>query len=251
LHLYAKNISAFKLSLPKVSGMNNDSVAILGKIDQHKIKLTVFSQSDLDIGKKLKTRLKTVPSDAQVYFNNIATSEINQEFEYSSENLGFHLLKSINGPVEFLKTPNQFQIFADKKLNLLTALQKNILNTLAMTFPVEKLKALPDGTLATQYIADPATWAFETIATDAFAGEALREPRLGYDLQIVDSDKYYIVKSKSNNPSGSTQLDITPYFRKCSMFNRNGEIYYNQNIDKPNPIVIISKNQSKLVICLY
>ena len=251
LHLYAKNISALKLPLAKITGLNDAAITILGKISANKIKFIVLSQSDFDMGNKQKTKLKTVPSDTQVYFNNITTNKINQEFEYIAHNFSFHLIKSINGPLEFLKTHEQFQIFADKNLNLLADLRKSVLNALAMTFPVEKLKALPDGTLATQYIADPATWAFETIATDAFAGEVLREPRLGYDLQIIDSDKYYIIKSKSNNPSDVTQHNITPYFRKCSMFNRNGEIYLNYNNMIPSPIVIINKNQSKLIICLY
>ncbi|MEK7512539.1 MAG: hypothetical protein AAB575_06060 [Patescibacteria group bacterium] len=251
LRLYAKNISAFNLMLPNIPGMNNEAVTILGKIKTDKIKLTVFSQSDVDLGTKLKTRLKTVPSDTQIYFHGIATNKINQEFEYIAGNLSFHILKSINGPIEYLKTTADFQIFADKSLNSLVDLNKNITKDLAMTFPVEKLKALPDGTLATQYIADPSIWNFETIATDAFAGEILREPRLGYDLSITSADKYYIIESKSNKPSLATQLNITPYFRKCSMFNRNGEIYLNYNTDKLSPIVIINKNHSKLVICLY
>lgn len=251
IHLYAKNASSFKLGLPNLSGSEKSGIAILGKISKSKIKLTLIGSNSALTTDKRKPQLKLVPSDTKIYFNNISAAELNQEFEYTPENLDLHILKSINGAVEYLKTSNSFQILVDKNKNSFADLQETVLKNMALTFPAEKSKFLPDGTVSTQYIADPSLWKFEVIATDAFGADVLREPRLGYDIEMSVLGDSIIISSDNHKPFDENYLNISPYFTKCSIFGAKGKVYFNYNNDLTKPIVVISKNNNQTHVCLY
>ncbi len=217
--IYIKDIRTLKI--PFVADQPSSPLALAGSAHENTLCLKTHGLTGQEVGRHEKPQISVLPADTSAYFNNIFPGKIVQNAEYSPQNFIFHLLKSLNGAVEFAQTPDGFMIIASQKENPTEQLQSFILNILAQTLPSEKSKLLPDQTTAIQYIADPNAWKFETVVSDYQQQYILTEPKINLDLRLTEVDGQLIINNNFPHESiVSSPANINT--TSCSgMFSKN------------------------------
>ncbi|MBI5077568.1 hypothetical protein HZB94_04275 [Candidatus Falkowbacteria bacterium] len=247
--VYVKNISSLALPLPAFN--STEPLVASTNVAASQVKLRVAGPVGQKIELTNKRQIAALPSDTVIYFYNILTRNIPEKVEFLTKNFKFHLLQSMLGPVEYLETRDSFLIFASKKFNSLEMIKENILMILAQTLPVEKQKLLPDKTFSTQLIADPNQWQFQSTAIDNVQ-TLLNEPKIGLSLSIVDLGEMIAIKNKAQPPKLGFKTRLNSKINSCSLFHNNGAIILPLNaINGIEDIIIINKDESKIVVCIH
>lgn len=252
--LYLKNLTYLNLSSPSTDPEYSRPISLLGRYRHDKLRLKVNGMNIKQTWPSAKQRLSTFPVVTNFYGYNLNSALISEKADYLPENFKFHLLKAINGPVEFLDLGAEYIVYFSKKTNNIEQLKARILSILAYTSPSEKIKYLPDDSTSTQYIADPTAWKYETVVINNQQTQKLIEPKINLSLAITEINDYYRLANNENTSIKQPLTNSRSLFSSCSRFGKKIGLYINP---KNTPystyldnIVIINSTFTGIAICI-
>ena len=256
--------NSFNIYLKKLSLLNipftfnaetNQPLLIQGKNKNNLITLTV---ADNIITKNHKILpVLSIPSDYISLVNGIELKNLDQNAEFKPENLMFHILKHITGPF-ILENHTEINILTiNNQKNDLQELQNQISQILAFIYPSKTNKTLPDGSLATQFIADPNYWQFEQDEQiTALKTIHINKQNQPFKLKIVSTDDNLVVtfQPEGEELTQSEQMEIAPILKKCSRFWNRSYILINPkqipSLNQLRQITVANKSFNRTTICI-
>ena len=226
-NIYIKDPNSLNLAYT-FNKSENEPILIKGIIKSNTVKLLLKDSVLTKNHKKFES--EPLNSDFIAYFNGITVENLEQQTNFSANNFIYHLAQSINGPIELLRTTTYDKIVLQKKLNNIENIKQSISNILAYIYPTEKQKELPDGTIATNYIADPAQWTLALAEhTDEHSNYLIQNIKPDFNVSLEEStDNITVIFNQNSNISTTEQDQVTAITTKdCSNFTTKSYIMIN------------------------
>lgn len=245
--LYIKNLAYLNfpsLSLSALAGEPESPLEIIGRAADQDLRLKVYGAVGQKQIKNFSPQIKILPAQFDLYFQGLSLAKAGQKAPYSKSALKFLVLKSFNGPTEYLSQDQSFILYAQTKENDITAIQNAISVILANIYPKEQIKTLPDDTKSIQLIAQPESYPFQKIADRQFS---LNLPELKLNLKLEQKGEFLVLSN--NAPFLNTTAEATAPIKtsKNTLIIKNNQA----NSLSFNQITIKNRDVHKINICIH